>query len=52
MSEHARSVKAGLSDVVWAVDPTSDTAQGLFDRLTDRLVELYRRIFQLRSHWT
>ncbi|HPF90415.1 MAG TPA: ATP-binding protein [Flavobacteriales bacterium] len=42
LSEHARSVKAGLSDVVWAVDPTSDTAQGLFDRLTDRLVELYR----------
>ncbi|MCB9182396.1 MAG: ATP-binding protein [Flavobacteriales bacterium] len=42
LSDHARNVKAGLSDVVWAVDPTSDTAQGLIDRLTDRLADLFR----------
>ncbi|HPF90986.1 MAG: ATP-binding protein [Flavobacteriales bacterium] len=41
LSMEARSLKEGLNDVVWAVDPGADTAQGLLDHVRDQLTRMF-----------
>lgn len=41
LSHEARSLKEGLNDVVWAVDPGADTAQGLLDHVRDRITRMF-----------
>ncbi|HMQ75182.1 MAG TPA: histidine kinase [Flavobacteriales bacterium] len=41
MSAEARSLKEGLNDVVWAVDPGADTVGGLLDQIRDRITRMF-----------
>ncbi|MBK9147702.1 MAG: ATP-binding protein [Flavobacteriales bacterium] len=41
LSMEARSLKEGLNDVVWAVDPGADSAQGLLDHVRDQLTRMF-----------
>jgi len=40
IAEHARRVRGGLNDVVWAADPSSDTAGALLQHIADRAHQL------------